>query len=137
MSEQQGPWKHGSREGGTGAPHASLGDGTKAGIEAVDLDEQLRASIKDLHAYDEHAIDCYAAFSFYIAQRQADVPQAQAAQMTCEAWGHEAPRGLCLRCGLGVELGGGEDKRAKERVSERARWLSEIDGRVGDRLGKP
>jgi len=89
---------------------------------------ELRAKIADLRPYDEYAIDQYVSLSFYIAQREAGTPQAQAAMATCEQHGHDAPRGLCLRCGLGVELGGEKDRDA-ERRAERDDWLASKQGR--------
>ena len=54
------------------------------------------------------------------------MPQAMAAKVTCENFGHDAPRGLCRRCGLGVELGDDtkrERERERERVEQRQAWL--------------
>ena len=50
------------------------------------------------------------------------MPQPMAATLTCENFGHDAPRGQCRRCGLGVELGD-ETTRERQRVAERDAWL--------------
>jgi hypothetical protein len=57
------------------------------------------------------------------ADGHAPMPQAMAAKITCENFGHDAPRGLCRRCGLGVELGD-DTKRERERVEQRQAWLA-------------
>jgi hypothetical protein len=57
------------------------------------------------------------------ADGHAGMPQAMAAKVTCENFGHDAPRGLCRRCGLGVELGDETTKRERQRVAERDAWL--------------
>lgn len=92
--------------------------------EPEDHAVKLRSKIADPHGYDDIAIDQYVATGFYIAQRHAGVPLAQACQMTCEHFGHDAPRGQCQRCGLGVELGDRDKKRERERVAERDAFLA-------------
>jgi hypothetical protein len=60
------------------------------------------------------------------ADGHAGMPQAMAAKVTCENFGHDAPRGLCRRCGLGVELGDDtkrERERERDRVEQRQAWL--------------
>lgn len=57
------------------------------------------------------------------ADGHAPMPQAMAARVTCENFGHDAPRGLCRRCGLGVELGD-DTKRERQRVADREAWLA-------------
>jgi hypothetical protein len=101
--------------------------------EPVDFIAVLRGKIPDLHGYDEYAIDQYVGLSFYIAQREAGMPQAQAAELTCAQHGHDAPRGLCQRCGLGVELGASKDEKEerRQRVAERDRWLASRLGEKG------
>lgn len=89
-----------------------------------DLFDELRHSIPDFGEYDELAIDQYRSFSFYFALRQQGMARAAAKAMTCERWGHDAPRGLCRRCGLGVDLTKAEDTRERERLSERAAFLA-------------
>jgi hypothetical protein len=51
------------------------------------------------------------------------MPQGMAARVTCEQFGHDAPRGLCRRCGLGVELGD-DSKRERQRLEDRQAWLA-------------
>jgi hypothetical protein len=42
--------------------------------------------------------------------------------MACEVFGHDAPRGLCRRCGLGIDLT--KDDSAKKRRAERDDFLA-------------
>lgn len=86
--------------------------------------EGLRRSIPDFGEYDEMAIEQYQSLSFYFAHRQQGMARAAAQTMTCERWGHDAPRGLCRRCGLGVDLTKTEDTRERERMSEREAFLA-------------
>jgi hypothetical protein len=44
--------------------------------------------------------------------------------MTCQRFGHDAPRGLCRRCGLGVDVTATEESREKRRMAERDEWLA-------------
>jgi len=46
--------------------------------------------------------------------------------MACEVFGHDAPRGLCRRCGLGVDLT--QDAKDKKRVAERDAFLASRHG---------
>lgn len=82
-----------------------------------DLFEELRKSIKDFGEYDQRAYDRYRADSFYFAQRQAGIPRGAACARTCEEFGHDAPRGLCMRCGLGMDMT--DDERIRERERKR------------------
>jgi hypothetical protein len=97
--------------------------------ESEDALEKIKRRIKDFGGYDEVALEQYRALSFYVASRaDAGMPRAQAAKLTCENFGHDAPRGLCLRCGLGVDITKRDEDRARQRVAERDRWL---EGRLG------
>lgn len=88
----------------------------------------LKASIPDFAEYDEYALDIYRSLSFYFAQRaDAGMSRPQAKAATCEVFGHDAPRGKCIRCGLGVDLDREED-RNRDRIAKRDAWLA-------DRLG--
>lgn len=62
--------------------------------------------------------------SFYFAHRQQGMSRAGAKAITCERWGHDAPRGLCRRCGLGVDLGKVEEDRERKRIADRDAWLA-------------
>lgn len=85
--------------------------------------DDLRSEIPGFGGYDALALEQYETLSFYFAQRK-QMPQPLAATATCENFGHDAPRGQCRRCGLGVELGGEAEKlRARERLIERTQWL--------------
>jgi hypothetical protein len=86
--------------------------------------ERLKAEVPDFHGYDEEALETYRTLSFYFAQRVAGLALPVAATITCENWGHDAPRGLCQRCGLGVELGSESEKKQRERVEQRQAWLA-------------
>lgn len=84
----------------------------------------IRMSISDFGEYDEYALEQYRSFSFYFAHRRQGVPRARAKELTCQRFGHDAPRGLCRRCGLGVDVtkvGEGEERK---RLSEREAWLA-------------
>jgi hypothetical protein len=85
--------------------------------------EKLRLSLSDFGDYDELALEQYKSFSFYFAQRQQGAPRGAATRLTCERFGHDAPRGLCRRCGLGVDLGKSVDED-KQRMAERDAWLA-------------
>jgi hypothetical protein len=88
--------------------------------------ERLKAEVPDFHGYDEEALETYRAMSYYFYQRTAgERPLPVAAAMTCEAFGHDAPRGLCRRCGLGVELGKEDEDKQRRRVAEREAWLAD------------
>jgi hypothetical protein len=93
------------------------------GVEDEDPFEALRREIPDFAEYDEAALDEYRAFSFYFAQRRDGETRQRAKELTCERFGHDAPRGLCRRCGIGVELGKDDDRDLK-RAAERQRWLA-------------
>jgi hypothetical protein len=87
----------------------------------------LRERIKDRTEYDDYALDAYRALSHYIAAREQGMPAPQAARITCEHFGHDAPRGRCLRCGLGVDLTdtGKERDEKRDRIVQRDRWLKD------------
>ena len=89
----------------------------------LDVIDELRAKIGTLTEYDYRSLDVYAALSFYLAQRAGGVQQGAAAQATCENFGHDAPRGLCLRCGIGAEVGG--EKPSRDYAAERQKFLAE------------
>jgi len=86
---------------------------------------ELKADIKDFREYDEYALDVLRSMSFYFAQRRAGASLAQAKTATCDLFGHEAPRGMCIRCGLGVELGSEQESRDEKRRRERDEWLAQ------------
>lgn len=92
-----------------------------------DLRAELQAKIADYRGYDELAVDQYLALSHYIALREQGTSQAQAAALVCEVHGHDAPRGRCVRCGLGVTLDSDEQKR-RERSAKRDAWLQSRRG---------
>ena len=95
---------------------------------AADPLDEMRARIADIRDYDERALDQYASFSYYLSLRVQGMPQAQVASLTCERFGHDAPRGLCLRCGLGTDMAADRDRernRERQRIMERERWLAE------------
>lgn len=85
--------------------------------------EKLRLSLPDFGEYDELALEQYKSFSFYFAQRQQGAPRGAATRLTCERFGHDAPRGLCRRCGLGVDITKTEDTE-KRRMADRDAWLA-------------
>lgn len=86
--------------------------------------EQLKKDVGDFHGYDEEAFETYRTLSFYFAQRVAGMALPVAAATTCENWGHDAPRGLCRRCGLGVELGTESESKQRKREAQRDAWLA-------------
>jgi hypothetical protein len=86
--------------------------------------EILRRSVSDFGEYDELALEQYRSYSFYFAHRQQGVTRPAAKTLTCERFGHDAPRGLCRRCGLGVDLTQTESKRERERLTEREAFLA-------------
>jgi hypothetical protein len=88
-----------------------------------DLLDELRQKIGKLTGYDERALDTYAALSLYLARRSAGATQAEAARIVCGEYGHDAPRGLCLRCGLGVDAQP-QATPEKDRAIRRAEWLA-------------
>ena len=91
-----------------------------------DMIEELRAKFTGLQPYDDRALQLYQAFSYYVAARAEGMPQPQAAELTCSNFGHDAPRGLCLRCSLGTDQGDDIErarKRERDRLAERDRWL--------------
>jgi hypothetical protein len=92
--------------------------------QAEDALEKLKRKISDFHGYDELALEQYRALSFYLACRADEqMSLAMAAKVTCETFGHDAPRGLCQRCGLGIDVTKRDEDRARQRVAERDRWL--------------
>ena len=91
--------------------------------QEADQFEQLKTRIPDFHGYDEAAFETYRTLSFYFAQRVAGMALPVAAATTCENWGHDAPRGLCNRCGLGIELGSESERKQRQRVADREAWL--------------
>jgi hypothetical protein len=93
--------------------------------EPVDLRAELHGRIKDFHGYDETAVEEYLALGHYLSLRSDGMPEPQAAALVCEQHGHDAPRGLCRRCGLGVELGSESEKKQRDRVAKRDAWLAE------------
>jgi hypothetical protein len=88
----------------------------------------MRAKIPDFRGYDELATDQYLALSHYLAMRESGVSLAQAAALVCEQHGHDAPRGLCRRCGLGVDLTDESRKRERERDAKRQEFLATRHG---------
>ena len=92
--------------------------------KAEDLGATIRADIPDFRGYDEIALDQYLAVGHYVALRREKMPQAQAATLVCEIHGHDAPRGLCRRCGLGVDLTDEGKKRERERDVRRQEFLA-------------
>lgn len=102
------------------------GDGVEPTEEQLNEDpfKLLRLSIPDFGEYDEGALEQYQSFSFYFAHRQQGATRAMAATLTCERFGHDAPRGLCRRCGLGVDLSKVEEAKERQRTGERGAWLA-------------
>jgi hypothetical protein len=86
--------------------------------------EELRAEIADFGDYDERALDVYQTLSYYFALRRQGMPRPGAKTQTCAMFGHDAPRGMCLRCGIGVDLTADRGKRERERLAERDTWLA-------------
>ena len=85
---------------------------------------ELREKTPDFGEYDERALDQYRSLSFYFHQRaDRKLSRPVSARLTCENFGHDAPRGMCLRCGLGVDLTA-ESKKERERVVQRQEWLT-------------
>jgi hypothetical protein len=85
---------------------------------------ELRRKIGELTEYDSYALAVYGSLSFYLAQRSGGTPQPQAAQATCKAFGHDSPRGLCLRCGLGQDpLATRQQESYAELLAKRNEWL--------------
>jgi hypothetical protein len=80
--------------------------------------------MEPLEGYDERALQFYAASSYYVAARCDGMPQAQASAFTCEMFGHDAPRGMCLRCGLGADSSELERQRDRDLVRKRDEWLA-------------
>ena len=85
---------------------------------------ELQDAILDFGEYDELALEQYRSYSFYFAHRKQGIPRAGAKALTCERFGHDAPRGLCRRCGLGVDLTKMSEAQENARLSERASWLA-------------
>jgi hypothetical protein len=85
-----------------------------------------KEGVEDWGEYDERALDQYRAHGFYLSRRRLGATKAQASQMTCEVFGHDAPRGLCLRCGLGVDLT--QDSKTRKRLAERQDFLASRHG---------
>lgn len=86
--------------------------------------EEIRRSLPDFGEYDELALEQYRSFSFYFAQRQQGAPRGLATARTCERFGHDAPRGLCRRCGLGVDLTKTAEDSDRKRIRERDAFLA-------------
>lgn len=89
-----------------------------------DYQAEMRAKIPDFRGYDELAVDQYLALSHYMALRESGMPLAQAAALVCEQHGHDAPRGLCRRCGLGIDLTDESKKRERDRDARRQSFLA-------------
>lgn len=85
---------------------------------------EIRRSLADFAEYDELALEQYRSFSFYFAQRRAGASRAVAQTLTCQEFGHDAPRGLCRRCGLGVDLTKGSESEERTRMADRQAWLA-------------
>ena len=86
--------------------------------------EEIRRSLPDFGEYDETALEQYRSLSFYFAQRQQGAPRGAATRLTCERFGHDAPRGLCRRCGLGVDLTKADETQERKRMAERDAFLA-------------
>jgi hypothetical protein len=87
--------------------------------------EELRLSLgSDFGEYDETALEQYRSYSFYFAQRQQGASRATAKALTCERYGHDAPRGMCRRCGLGVDITKTGESADRKRLVEREAWLA-------------
>jgi hypothetical protein len=98
---------------------------TPAPEEEKDPFEELR-KIADFGDYDERALDDYQALSYYFSLRKEGMPRPTARVQTCAMFGHDAPRGQCLRCGIGVDPNSDEAgaKRERRRMAERDAWLA-------------
>lgn len=92
--------------------------------EQEDPFERIRREVADFHGYDEVAMEQFQTLSFYFAQRRTGVPLPTAATMTCQNFGHDAPRGLCRRCGLGIDLEDQTKQRQQDRVARRDEFLA-------------
>ena len=92
--------------------------------EPRDYQAEMREKIPDFRGYDEVAVDQYLATGHYLAMREAGVPLAQAAALVCDQHGHDAPRGLCRRCGLGVDLTEESRQRERDRDAKRMAYLA-------------
>jgi hypothetical protein len=114
-------------EAGGGSPGVSKPDPPAPAEQQTDDDEfeRLKSEVPDFHGYDEEALEQYRTLSFYFAQRVSGLALPVAAAVTCDHWGHDAPRGLCRRCGLGVELGKEDEQKQRDRISQREAWLAE------------
>ena len=87
--------------------------------------EILRRDTPEFGDYDELALEQYKTLSYYFHQRAREKqPRAMAAKLTCERWGHDAPRGLCRRCGLGVDLTKADETQERKRMAERDAFLA-------------
>jgi hypothetical protein len=86
--------------------------------------DEIQRSLPDFGEYDEQALEQYRSLSFYFAHRQQGMARAPACAVTCERWGHDAPRGLCRRCGLGVDLTTSDKNQERQRLTEREMWLA-------------
>jgi hypothetical protein len=88
--------------------------------------EGLRREIADFGDYDERALDDYRTLSYYFALRRQGMSRPAAKTQTCATFGHDAPRGKCERCGIGVDLTSdeGATKRERKRIAERDAWLA-------------
>jgi hypothetical protein len=93
--------------------------------EPRDYQAEMRAKIPDFRGYDELAVDQYIATAHYLAMREAGVPLAQAAAFICQNHGHDAPRGLCRRCGLGIDLTDPSKQRDADRDARRQAYLAQ------------
>lgn len=80
------------------------------------MDGDRKAGFRDPNGafveYARRAHNRLLADAFYLF-RQRTVGHAQAAQMTCAKYGHDARAGRCDRCGLGVT--GAEARRGRRR----------------------
>lgn len=86
--------------------------------------EELRRELPDFAEYDEVALEQYRSFSYYFASRRAGAARGVAKELTCQRFGHDAPRGLCRRCGLGVDLTKADQAQERQRITDRDTWLS-------------
>lgn len=96
--------------------------------EPRDYQAEMREKIADFRGYDELAVDQYLATGHYLALRESGVPLAQAAALVCQQHGHDAPRGMCRRCGLGIDLTDESRKRERERDARRMEFLTARHG---------
>lgn len=102
---------------------------------AEETPEDPLAAFRDANgavpAYAERAHALYEAATFYMSRLAETRNAGSAAAETCERYGHDAPRGLCLRCGLGTDVTNAQAREredAHQRLADRQAWLRSRGG---------